>query len=131
MSETINWSVNVQVPAGPRLAKSGTVEIDAYDKLDIAVADGETDKEIELQPGGLGQVQVLLLLTNDASEDLTYKVNAAGADPIPLDQPVHVYLGAGPIALLDAAAGPTSLFFSNASGADAAVQVFVGRKATP
>ncbi len=130
MAETVNWTVSVQVPAGPRLAQSGALTVDAYDKVDVSVADGDADLEVQIQPGGAGQVQVLVVATDRPSADLSYKVNDAAAKPITLDQPVHAYLGAGPVALLDAASGPNSLLFTNASGQTAVIQVLVGRMAT-
>ncbi|MGH7467331.1 MAG: hypothetical protein ACRENP_05030 [Longimicrobiales bacterium] len=131
MPETVNWTINVQVPTGPRVAQSGALQVDAYDKVEVSVADGVDDLEVQLQPGGAGQVQLLVISTTRTSDDLSYKVNDAGADPITLDQPVHAYFGAGPVGLLDPAAGPNTLFFTNASGGPATVQVLVGRKAIP
>jgi hypothetical protein len=131
MAENVNWTVSVQVPNGPRIAQSGAIPVDAYDKVDITIDDGAADAEVQIQPGGPGQVQVLVISTTQPSVDLSYKVNDAAADAIPFDQPVHAYFGSGPVALLDPAAGPTTLFFSNDSGAAAAIQVFVGRRATP
>jgi hypothetical protein len=131
MAETVNWSIAVQVPAGPRVAQSGALQVDAYDKVDVSVEDGAEDLEVQLQPGGAGQVQLLVIATTQASSDLSYKVNDAGGDPIVLDQPVHAYFGSGPVALLDPGAGPNTLFFTNESGAPAVVQVLVGRKAIP
>jgi hypothetical protein len=130
MAETMNWTVSLQIPAGPKLSRSGAMQVDAYDKVDVDVADGDSDVEVQIQPGGSGQVLVLMIATDQPSEDLTYKVNDSGADPIPLDQPVHAYFGAGPLALLDAAAGPNTLFLSNSTGDTAHVQVLVGRRAT-
>jgi hypothetical protein len=131
MAETVNWTVSVQVPGGPRVAQSGAIVVDAYDKVDLTLDDGAADAEVQIQPGGPGQVQVLVISTTRPSADLTYKVNDVAAAEILLDQPVHAYMGTGPVALLDASAGPTSLFFRNDSGAPAPIQVFVGRKATP
>lgn len=130
MPETVNWTVSVQVPAGPRIAHSGSMRVDAYDKVVIELEDGDIDREVQIQPGGPGRVRLLVIVTDHPSADLAYKVNSDVADAIPLDQPVHAYIGTGPVALLDAAAGPTSLFFTNAGGAAAAIQIFVGRMAT-
>jgi hypothetical protein len=131
MPETVNWTVSVQVPAGPRVVQAGSLKVDAYDKLMISLEDGDIDREVQIQPGGPGQVRLLVITTDRPSDDLAYKVNRDDADPISLDQPVHAFFGTGPVALLDAAAGPTSLFFTNATGETAAVQILVGRMATP
>jgi len=55
---------------------------------------------------------------------LTYKV---GANDVPLDGP-HVLIGAGAVGLLG---GATSLSFTNKTGADAVIDILVGRDATP
>ena len=131
MAETVNWSIAVQVPTGPRVAQSGALQVDAYDKLEVSIDDGAEDLEVQLQPGGAGQVRLLVIATTQASADLSYKVNDAGGDAITLDQPVHAYFGTGPVSLLDAGSGPNTLFFTNESGGPAVVQVLVGRKAIP
>ncbi len=131
MPETVNWTVSVQVPAGPRLSQSGAFSVDAYDKVDVSVAAGQSDVAVELQPGGAGQVHVLVVATDQPSGDLSYKVNATTADSISFDQPVHAFMGAGPVGLLCAAdEGPNTLYFTNAGGQAAKIQVLVGRKAT-
>jgi hypothetical protein len=127
MSEKINWTLNVQVVEGPTISMSQTMIVDAYDKIEVIVSDGSADEDIEIQPGGAGQVQFLMIRSDKYDSHLTYKVNAADAKPIILDA-LQVLVGDGAIGLLGAA--PEKLFFSNGTGVNATIEILVGRKAT-
>jgi hypothetical protein len=127
MPETIVLTVSADVASGPKLKESRTLAIDAYDKLSVTVPDGTTDLEVELQPGGTGSIQLLIVKSNVYGEDLKYTVNADTTDRV-LDQP-HVLIGTGSIGLYGAE--PTKLVFDNALGNDAQIQILVGRDATP
>lgn len=132
MPEKINWSLNVQVVGGPMIVESQTTEVEAYDKILLTVETGKTDKEVDVQPGGSGQVQLLMinLINPNQYKDapVTYKVNDTAAGSIELDAP-QLLIGKGAVGLLDPA--PTKLFFSNNLNEDAAIQILVGRHVTP
>ena len=127
MSEKINWTLNVQVIGGPKLSASNTMTVDAYDKIQVAIEAGETDKKVEVQPGGAGHVQFLLILSDSYDELLTYKVNDSGATAVKLDGP-HLLIGKGAVTLLSSA--PSSFFFSNGLSENASVEILIGREAT-
>jgi hypothetical protein len=127
MPETIIIDIAAAVASGPTIKAGRTVVVDAYDKLSVSVPDGASDLEVEIAPGGAGSVKLLLVTSSAYGDDLTYTVNA-DATAHALDQP-HVLTGAGAVALLDAAA--SKLTFSNGLGADADVQILIGRDATP
>jgi hypothetical protein len=127
MPETIVVTVNADVASGPKLKESRTLAIDAYDKISVTVPDGTSDLEVDLQPGGAGSIQLLIVKSSVYGADLKYTINADATDHV-LDQP-HVLIGAGSVALYGAE--PTKLVFDNALGSDAQVQVLVGRDATP
>lgn len=129
MSEQIHWTLNVQVVGGPKISRSRTETVDAYDKIAVDVppqANGNPGQAtVEVQPGGVGQVRFLLIESSvyDA-EDLTYSVDAT---TIALDT-LQVLIGAGAVGLLGAA--PQTITFSNALTQVAAIQILVGRDAT-
>ncbi|MFQ5856215.1 MAG: hypothetical protein ACE5LU_11285 [Anaerolineae bacterium] len=127
MAEKINWTLNVQVVGGPKMSASKTMTVDAYDKIEVVISDGATDEEVQVQPGGSGQVQFLLISSDQYGGDLTYKVNVGTADPIKLDAQ-QLLMGDGAVGLLGAA--PEKLLFSNGLGNDASIQILVGRIAT-
>jgi hypothetical protein len=128
MSEKITYSLSVQVAGGPKISDSDTLEVEAYDKTQVTLADGDSDIEVDIQPGGAGLAQFVSVTATDYDNTLTYKVNAAPATAIPLDGP-HLFIGAGAVSLLDPA--PIKLFFTNATGSNVTVNVLVGRDATP
>lgn len=134
MLEKINWSFNVQVVSGPRMSLSQTIEVEAYDKIQVTVEDDGNEKEVQIQPGGSGQVSFLLIKSDKYDETkLTYyaKDNTGTSGlPVNLDMP-HFLTGKGAVAMLVGA--PESLFFKNDLGADnaATIQILVGRDATP
>lgn len=129
MPVNIISGLDVSVAGGPTLRIGQSIPVEAYDYVDVIVADGAADEVVEIQPStGAGQVQFLLVSASQYSPALTYKVNAAANPANDLDRPL-LLAGAGAIGLLGAA--PESLVFSNATGADINVQVIVGRDATP
>lgn len=128
MAVNLAYSISVQIPAGPGLAASGKVEVEGYDKVQIVIADGDSDRAVNIGPGGAGLARFLSVTASEYDAALTYKVNDAAATAIPLDGP-HLFVGAGAVALLDDE--PTQLLFGNSTGDDVTVQILVGRDATP
>jgi hypothetical protein len=134
----ISLTVDVAVPNGPKLWFRRALDVDAYDKIDVTVPappdPTASDKKVELQPGGSGQVQFIAIVPDWFGDDLTYKINKKTADARTLDHP-HLLAGKGAVSLFDNASPPTALFFTNTtSGAkakDAKVQILIGRDATP
>ncbi len=130
MPEKINWSVDMQIVGGPKIAVSQTVSVDAYDKIEVVVADGIDEEDIQVQPGGAGQVQFLLIKSNKYDAALTYSVNSPESnadDRIKLDA-LQALIGEGAVGLLGDS--PQTLYFYNHVGQDVAIQILVGRKAT-
>lgn len=127
MPETILLNATITVANGPKLSLTRSLDVEAYDKLDVTVPDTTTGMEVQLQPGGSGQVQFMLVTADPYDDDLTYTVNS-GTTAYKLDQP-HLLSGAGAVSILDPA--PEKLVFDNNSGKDARVQILIGRDATP
>ena len=130
MAETITCSHIVQIGAGIQLTTSSAIPVDAFDVVELEIADAAADVEVQVQPAATpGLLKVLAITASAYSADLTYKVNDATATEHPLDAP-QVFTGDGAIALLDANP-PTALFLSNATGAPVTVKILAGRDATP
>jgi len=126
----IAYQATVAVPNGPSISSSRSVEVEAFDLVEVELAAGAADVEVEVQPGAAGQVKFLAVTSTRYGPEISYKVNSASAtETHSLDQP-HVLAGEGAVSMLDAA--PEKLFMSNAStDTDVTVQVLAGRDATP
>lgn len=135
---TINLALNVQVVGGPQALISQPISVEAYDKIEVTVKPNET-LNVSVQPGGVGQVNFLLIKSNLADEKLTYVVNDGvtnfpASQRIKLDRGFHLYLGTGGVSVFGIA--PKVIEFKNdyAAGTtnkDAAIEILVGRDATP
>lgn len=121
MAEKISWNYVAQALNGPSLSGQGVLEVDAYDKIEVTITAGAT-QQVNLVPSGT----VSLLVINPAIPDvnLSYKI---GVKVVALDGP-HVLIGTGAVSLLG---GATNLSFTNNTGADATIEILLGRDATP
>jgi hypothetical protein len=122
VTEQLIWSVMVKAVKGPQLSPSGSMDVEAYDKLAVTVDAGAT-QQVDLSPGGAAAVTCLVVSPAVPDAQLTYDV---GGKDIALDQP-HILLG-GAVAL---AGDPTSLTFTNGTANEATIDILVGRDATP
>lgn len=126
MPATLQWSFNALLVNGPSLAFSDTFDVEAYDKIDVEV-DAQAgaapgSKDVEVQPGGAGRVQFLLVTASSYDPPLTYEVDGGAARP--LDAPLLV-VGSGAVS----AFSPTlnDITFHNVHNSARAVQILVGR----
>jgi len=129
MPEKINWTLSAQVIGGPKISVAKTMDVDAYDKIHVSIDAKATDAEVEIQPGGSGQVQFLLISADQYNDKVSYKVNDEASTTIILLDGPHLLIGSGAVGLLDEA--PTSLFFSNDLDSNVSIDILVGRDATP
>lgn len=131
MAEQISWNLSVSVVQGPKIQVARAVDVDAYDKLTVAVpgqdAAGTDTVNVDVQPSGAGKVSVLVISSSRYGDELTYDVDT-GATGVILDQPQFLG-GVGMIGLLDAP--PKKLEFTNKLGVDndAVITILVGRTA--
>jgi hypothetical protein len=123
----IAWKLEASVADGPSESVARSVEVEAYDKAAVELADGAPETTIEI---GTATADVLFVLVtaSDYGAGLTYKVNDTGNPSHVLDGPLHL-AGSGAIGLLGFA--PTSLLFTNALGSAVTVEILVGRDAIP
>jgi hypothetical protein len=140
----LNLTLNAQVVGGPQVSASRTKQIEAYDKVDVMINPGDTDIEVDIQPGAAGQVGFLLIKSSlysqaAADQKLTYFVVdgssdfPAAGDGLELNDP-HVYMG-GALAVFGLA--PRAPRFTSTYVADptnptvnrAVVEILVGRNA--
>ncbi len=126
----IKWALNVQVEGGPRVAAADSVEVDAYDNIEVTVPknDGTDDgvAVVGVQPGDASSV-LFLLISADTYKDSPLSYTVGDSDKSVKLDAQQTLVGAGATGLLDDA--PKKLTFSNAGDADAKVRILVGRKA--
>jgi hypothetical protein len=129
MSEII-VSTNVVVPGGPKFASNEKIEVQAYDLINVPVpknTDGTSPVEA-LLPASVGAVQLFVIKSDWHSDDLKYSLESGGTD-FALDRPL-ILAGTGAVGFfVNSTGAPSSLFFTNASGNDAKIQILIGRPA--
>ncbi len=128
---TMSWNVSIQVTGSPTVtAGTAAMPVEATDRLEILIEAGDSDKVVDIQPGGAAAIQVLMIKSTRYGSDLSYKASDGGTDTaaITLDAP-QGFTGAS-ASLFGVA--PNQLKFSNTStDQPATVEVFVARDATP
>jgi hypothetical protein len=128
-TEKLSYSISAQVSNGPRIALEDALLADAYGKFSAVVVAGAANVEVALPWGAGGKANFLVIKPAQASALLSYKVNDdTSTNSYALDGP-HVLIGSGAIKLMGA--GPSTLFFSNTSAKDIAVEILIGGDATP
>lgn len=123
MAETIKWNFVTQVLQGPSVSAAASIDdVDAYDKFDVELADTVT-QAVNLVPAA-ASISLLVISPQTPDANLSYDLSGS---PVALDGP-HVLIGEGAVSLLG---GATSLTFTNNTGADAVIEILVGRDSTP
>jgi hypothetical protein len=134
---SVSYGISVQVDGGPQIAVTKSRTVEAYEKVDVAIepgGGGASAVTVDVQPGNAPQVVMMLIRSSVYGPELTYRASDGSTDSaeIALTEP-QFFLGAA-VGLFGVA--PKQLKFKNtfASGdatKKAAIEVFVGRDATP
>jgi len=128
---SMSWSVTLQISGSPALAVArAPVDVEAVDRIEAVIAPGDNNKVLDIQPGGLGAIHVLLIKSSSYGPHMSFKVSDGVADSnsVVLDSP-QLFSGGG-VALFNLA--PRQLKLSNSStDQSATVEILVARDATP
>lgn len=128
---SMSWSVTLQVSGSPAVSVSrAPTDVEAIDRVEAVIAPGDNDKVLDLQPGGLDAIHVLLIKSSSYGSHISFKASdgATDSDAVVLDSP-QLFSGGG-VALFGVA--PRQLKFTNTSvDKTAAVEIHVARDATP
>lgn len=131
MPTTIRAILRAEVAGAGTSSATHTIEAEAYDRIDVTVPTGAPNTAtVQVQPGGAGQVQLLLVTASAYPADgtgaaqLTYAVD--GGSSIDLDAPLLV-VGSGAVGLLG---DVNEIVFTNDSDEPIDVSILVGRDAT-
>lgn len=127
MPEKISVSASAVVAdGGPKLNFSSVLELEAYNKIRLELADdASVDVDADLGTGG-ATLRLLMIVPAPPHASLTMKINGTGAARA-LDQPVIVS-SAGLFGILGSI---TTLQFNNASGGPVTVDILAARDLTP
>lgn len=127
----MSWNISVQIAGStPVTAPAAAQPVEATDWIEVSIDPGDTDKVVDIQPGGAAAVQLLLIKSTRYGTPFSFKASDGSSDSgaVTLDGP-QVFTGGG-IALF--AVDPHQLKFTNTSpDQSAAIAIFVARDATP
>lgn len=119
----INCQYNVQVPDGPKLGETRSIDVEAYDCINVMVP-ATAEKSVEVETGTGKEDVAFVLLKAERYNDLWYGTGTAATTS--LDGPV-ILVGAGSISK-HFGAGLAKLLFKN-SGEQVLVTLLIGRQA--
>ena len=126
MAESVTWSTSFTVLLGPRVVQSGTLTVDAYDKISVQLDAGAADVNVDVQPSvTVGDVRLLVITASSYEAGVSYSADG-GTTTTVLDGPLAL-IGAGAITLL--ANPPQVLQFDNPGADPVSVDILVGRSA--
>ena len=133
MSTSIKWLFSVNPTNGPKLTPNATLDVEAYELIDIEIAGGGGTATVTL-PAANADLSLLMITATEYDSLLTYTINGGGTN-IELDVPLCL-IGKGAIEYLIAASGgssdPAELAFTNDVGTvedSIGITILVGRKA--
>ena len=123
MPESINYSINVDVGAGPKLTvkPASPLQVEAYDKLQLVLADADAPT-VELQPVA-DKVSLLLVTSSEYGAGLEYDLGSGTFQT--LEAPLFL-VGVGNV---KQTGNGKQLKLKNGLGHTVTVQVLVGREA--
>jgi hypothetical protein len=133
--ERISFSVTIQVAGGPSLPIAGTLEVEAYEKFDIAVppsvAGTNGSAKISVAPVDISKVQLLVIISDINDGTIKFQHSSSSTSPpqgvIDLKGPVTL-IGTSAVSLLNA--DTADLTFTNSGSQAARVTLLVGRDAS-
>ena len=133
MSTKILVPLEVDVDQGISLTEEFSYDAEAYDVIEIQLAPGATDIEVDINPMVLAAAVHLLAIQCDvykevSTSNVSFKVHSAANPAIKLDSALML---TGPGAVATLLAAPDKLFFANTGAIAKNVTIMIARDATP
>lgn len=131
MNEKITVTANIVIRNGPSINLLREVEVDAYEKINVNINDGDSNREIDLWPSDTEKEVVFLAIVSSwYGDSVTYKVKGASTDPLELDQP-NLLIGRSSVSMLNSIPKTLLFSYSKPSGESTApdsvkIQILVG-----
>lgn len=132
MPISISWKLNVQIQSGPSVVIANTLQVDAFDRIEVTVPDttaAPAETTVNVQPGAAGMVKFVLIRSNKYGDNLKYKVHDTTADERSLNDALFLVQAGGLDLLEDAGAALDRLLVTNTTGDDVVLEILVGRDA--
>jgi hypothetical protein len=134
MTINISWKLTVQVQSGPDILIASTVQADAYERIEARIPDtsGSTTAPpttIDVQPGAVKKIKLLLIRSTRYGDDLKYQVHD-NTTPVRILNDAVFLVGAGSLDLLEGSTVPLDkLLVTNTTGHEVVLEIIVGRSA--
>lgn len=133
---TVSWSTTIQVAGGPTVSVSeGPFLAEAIDRIEVIVSADEKDRKVDLQPGPVSGILLLLINSDqygdvkDTKKSITFKVSDDSSDSKPIKLSGPQFYSGDTVLLLEKE--PRSLKFTNNTPDPAKIEIFIARDATP
>ena len=124
---SISWQFQAAILGGPVFTLGSKLAVDAYDVVTATIPKGGVTTNVPvLPPSNAGDVLLMVVNSSQYDPTVSYTVDGVGVSH-KLDAP-HILTGVGAVGLLNSAAPPQTLKFTNNLANDITVQVVVGRK---
>lgn len=132
MSINISWKLDMEIQSGPSVVVTNAVQVNAYDRIEVEVPDTSatpTATTIDVQPGAVGKVKVVLIKSNRYGDNLKYRVHDNTTTERVLNDALFL-AGAGSVDLLEGggAAPLDKLLVTNTTGQNVILEIIVGRE---
>lgn len=132
MSTHVLVPQEVKATNGIDLHEAFSYNAEAFDVVEVTLAPGADDVEVDLQPGALEDVRLFGIMANAYQEGgvsmISMKIHDAGNPTILLDSAV-LLVGTGAVSILGA--DPDKIFLSNAGALARNITIVIARDATP
>jgi hypothetical protein len=128
MPTNVSWKLNLEIQSGPKVLVAKTVQVDAYDRIEVTVPDASTEFPIDIQPGAVGKIKVLLIQSNRYGDNLIYQVHD-NTTPLRVLNDALFLTGKGSLDLLEDASALDKLLITNTTGQNVVLEIIVGRAA--
>jgi len=64
MAKTISVTLSAQATGGPKMTVAKTLEVEAYEKITVSIPNDSTNVQVELQPGGVGELRFVMIISD-------------------------------------------------------------------
>ena len=129
----VSWSSSIQIAGGPSVtATQGPFAAEATEHIEVSIpshTEASAVTTVDLQPGPKASIHLLLIKASSYGDgtNLTFKTSNGAAESVPISLRGPQFYSGGATDLLGPE--PKQLKFSNNTGSEVQIEVFVARDA--